>query len=39
MGFLSNAFALIADAFSGFEQKATIIFWFDDIDCPKELIK
>lgn len=39
MGFLSNVFASIADAFSGVEPKATLIWWFDDIECPKELIK
>ncbi len=35
----SNILAFIADAFSGAENKATFILFFDDIECPKELIK
>ena len=35
----SNVLAFMANIFSGFDNKATIILWFDDIECPKELIQ
>lgn len=39
MSILSSVFASLASAFSGAETSATWLWHFDDVECPKELIK
>lgn len=35
----SNLLANIASFLSGADSKLTYFLWFDNVDCPKELIK
>lgn len=35
----SNVFAGIASFLSGADSKLTLFLWFDNVECPKELIK
>ena len=39
LSMFSNAFAALASGFSGSDSKLTFILFWDDIKCPKELIK